>query len=166
MFLFVHRGDVVVMLVPPAFFVQYTDMKTWMDSVDAKELAECPGALMVPGDTLWVPCGWVPLWCGVPENKGLLKERPALAERGRRAQVDAKQAAKGPALLEETVSVSFVMAYETDRFHDIKDEVRSQIAAANLASEAVYPKKAKKVIIAKEWLEGIKPAVQANDDDD
>jgi len=147
------QGVIAVVLVDPEQFVAHSDLKAWMKTLEPKDLAGNPATLLYPGDSLFIPAGFVPLWLALPSKPDMLVKHPQLADRGSKAH----SAKGGKALLTECLSVAIHLVCEPEGLPGVSDSLRGALASAHLLSAPLFPQRLKKHAGAKEWLSKLSP---------
>jgi len=118
----VFTGRVVMLLLPPAAFLDKPDLVAWMKSLEVKELHEFYGQVLESGDAVTIPLGWTPLWMGLPVALNIDTPKIQLAPRGKHSQGQ-----KAPVPYDEHTTVCLQMCYEEDQLDNVSVDLKTRL---------------------------------------
>jgi len=83
----VHRGIVGAIILTAEEVESHSDLSAWLKAGDGSLLKDNQVAVLHAGDSMFIPCGASPIFCGLPDDKDFTAEVPKLAVRGRQKAV-------------------------------------------------------------------------------
>ena len=161
MYLTSFTGTIVVVFITPTQLSEHGALKSWLASSAFKELSSNRVAMLGPGDSVFIPPGWVPLWLALPTDVDLTQVRPQLAERGRKAQ----GAQQPKTLYTETQTVIMNLCVEANAPNELPTATANAISAAHVLSASLFPKAISKVAGIAEYFKAMSPPISPVDGD-